>query len=114
VQPVVVLAMKAVNGGLFVVVFALLGEVVAPKRFAGLFSAAPSVALANLSVTLVDKGSHDARQNTIGMIVGALALIVFCVVARPAVARFRAATGSMIACGAWLVVAGGGYLAVLR
>jgi hypothetical protein len=40
VHPVVVLAVKALNGGLFVVAFALVGEVLDPKRFAGLFSAA--------------------------------------------------------------------------
>ncbi|MEA2502248.1 MAG: hypothetical protein QOD01_2359, partial [Actinomycetota bacterium] len=44
-----VLGLKAVNGGLFVVAFALVSEALKPKRFAGLFSAAPSVALANLA-----------------------------------------------------------------
>jgi len=37
--------------------------------------------LASLSVTIIDMGPHDARQNTIGMVVGAVALVVFCVVA---------------------------------
>ena len=109
-----VLAIKAVNGGLFVIAFALIGEICDPKRFAGLFSAAPSVALANLSVTIIDKGPHDARENVIGMMVGAVALVVFCLVARPAVARFNAKAGSSIACAGWLVVAVGGYLIVLR
>src|SRR4051794_19032002 len=71
VHQAIVLAVKALNGGLFVVAFALVGEVLEPKRFAGLFSAAPSVALANLSVTIIDKGPGDARQNAIGMLVGA-------------------------------------------
>jgi len=114
VHQALVLAVKALNGGLFVVAFALLGEVLEPKRFAGLFSAAPSVALANLSVTIFDKGPRDARQNTIGMLVGAVALILFCVVARRSVERFKAAAGSAIACGVWLVAAVGGYLVVLR
>ena len=109
-----VLAVKALNGGLFVVAFALVGEILDPKRFAGLFSAAPSVALANLSVTIIDKGPRDARQNAIGMLVGAVALVVFCVVARRSVERFKAAIGSAVACAAWLVVAVGGYLVVLR
>ncbi len=109
-----VLAIKAANGGLFVVVFALLGETLTPKRFAGLFSAAPSVALANLSVTIIDKGTGDARQNTIGMLVGAVALLCFCLAARRLVARFDAAIGSALACLVWLTVAVSGYLAVLR
>jgi uncharacterized membrane protein (GlpM family) len=111
---VVVLAIKALNGGLFVVAFALIGEVLDPKRFAGLFSAAPSVALANLSVTIVDKGPHDARQNAIGMMVGAVALIVFCLVARRSVERFEALIGSAMAGAAWLVVAVAGCVLVLR
>jgi len=111
---VLVLAIKAVNGGLFVVAFALIGEVLEPKRFAGLFAAAPSVALANLSVTIIDKGPHDARQNVIGMMVGAIALVVFCLVARRSIARFEAAIGSTVACAAWLVSAVSGYLLVLR
>ena len=37
----VVAAIRALNGGLFVIAFALVGEVLDPKRFAGLFSAAP-------------------------------------------------------------------------
>jgi uncharacterized membrane protein (GlpM family) len=114
VHTFVVLLIKAVNGGLFVVVFALLGEVLAPKRFAGLFSAAPSVALGSLSVTIIDKGTGEARQNTIGMLVGAVALVAFCVTARRLVQRFDAMRGSALACGAWLIVAVGGYLAVLR
>jgi uncharacterized membrane protein (GlpM family) len=111
---VAVLAVKAMNGGLFVVAFALLGEVLEPKRFAGLFSAAPSVALANLSVVLLTKGAADGKENAIGMIAGAIALIVFCVVARKLVARYDALIGSALACGVWLVVAVGLYAAVLR
>jgi hypothetical protein len=38
-------------GGIFVSVFAVLGDVLKPKRFAGLFGAAPSVALATLILT---------------------------------------------------------------
>jgi uncharacterized membrane protein (GlpM family) len=114
VHDIAVLAVKALNGGLFVVAFALLGAALDPKRFAGLFSAAPSVALANLSVTIVDKGPRDARQSAIGMLVGAAALVVFCLVARRSVERFKAAIGSAVACAAWLVVAVAGYLVVLR
>jgi uncharacterized membrane protein (GlpM family) len=114
VHQLVVLAIKAANGGVFVVLFALLGETLAPKRFAGLFSAAPSVALGSLSVTIFDKGTGDARQNTIGMLVGAVALVVFCVMARRLVARYDAIRGSALACGAWLAAAVGGYVVVLR
>ena len=53
------LGVKAVNGGLFVVLFSLIAEMLTPKRFAGLFSAAPSVALANLIVVIISKGHGE-------------------------------------------------------
>ena len=67
------LGIKAVNGGLFVVLFALLAEALEPKRFAGVFSAAPSVALANLIVVIVSKGHGEGIANTRGMAIGGLA-----------------------------------------
>jgi hypothetical protein len=45
----VILVIKGVAGGSLVVAFALLSEGLSPKRFAGLFSAAPAVALAGLT-----------------------------------------------------------------
>jgi hypothetical protein len=114
VHQTLVLALKALNGGVFVVAFALVGEVLEPKRFAGLFSAAPSVALASLTITIVDKGPHTARDAATGMIVGAVALVVFCLVARHSVERFKAALGSAVACVAWAAAAAAGYLTVLQ
>src|ERR1700716_2852851 len=73
VKAAVLLGLKAANGGLFVVVFALVSEVLTPKRFAGLFSAAPSVALANLAVIVATKGYAEAIANTRGMVIGAVA-----------------------------------------
>src|SRR4051812_22909578 len=102
-----ILAAKAVNGGLFVTGFALIGEMLKPKRFSGLFGAAPSVALANLLVVIVAKGHHEAGDNGIGMIVGALAMVAAALVAVPLIRRFRALRGSAVLCAAWLVLAGG-------
>jgi hypothetical protein len=38
--------LRTVMGGVFVTFFACLGDVIKPKSFAGIFGAAPSVALA--------------------------------------------------------------------
>jgi uncharacterized membrane protein (GlpM family) len=111
---VLVLAVKAVDGGLFVVLFALAGKAFQPKWFAGLFSAAPSVALANLLVVVVAKGHPDAVRNSIGMLFGAAGFVVFCVVARSALERFSALIASLLACLAWAVTAFGLYAVVLR
>jgi hypothetical protein len=110
---VVTVVVKALNGGLFVVAFALIGEISVPKRFAGVFSAAPSVALANLLVMLVAKGSAEARDQTTGMIVGAVAMTAACAIGVVSVRRLRALRGSLVLCGAWFAPAIAGYLLFL-
>lgn len=51
-------AVRFVAGGLIVSVFAMLGDVLRPNSFAGLFSAAPSVALVTLSLALIKQGPN--------------------------------------------------------
>jgi hypothetical protein len=99
------LALKALNGGVFVVAFALVGEVARPKRFAGIFSAAPSVALANLLVVIMMKGTHEGIDNSIGMLVGAVAMVTACAVGARLIRDQGALKGSVLACAVWLVVA---------
>ena len=102
---VAILAIKAIAGGSLVVVFALLSESLSPKRFAGLFSAAPSVALASLTVTLLDKGSHDARESAVGMLAGSAGMIAYAACAIPLLRRFNSGPAAVMALGGWLVVA---------
>lgn len=71
---VAVLAIRAVAGGFLVLAFALISEGLRPKRFAGLLGGSPAVAIAGLTITLLDKGAHDAHQSALGMIVGGVAL----------------------------------------
>jgi Protein of unknown function (DUF3147) len=47
---------QVIIGGLFVSAFAVLGDSLKPKSFAGLFGAAPSVALATLLLTIRSQG----------------------------------------------------------
>jgi Protein of unknown function (DUF3147) len=47
---------RFVVGGLVVSAFAIIGDLLKPKSFAGLFGAAPSVALATLSLTVAKEG----------------------------------------------------------
>ena len=47
---------RFIIGGMFVSVFAILGDLLEPKSFAGLFGAAPSVALATLLLTVHRQG----------------------------------------------------------
>jgi hypothetical protein len=62
-------------GGLFVTAFAVLGDVLKPKSFAGLFAAAPSVALASLLLTLHHQGRAYAASEAQAMIGGAVAFV---------------------------------------
>lgn len=104
------LAAKALNGGLLVVAFALVGEVLRPKRFAGLFGAAPSVAIANLAVIALGEGAAVASQSGQGMIVGALGMVGACLVGVPAVAKLGALKGSIVIWAAWVALASLGLL----
>jgi hypothetical protein len=51
-------------GGALVSAFALFGDVVRPKRLAGLFAAAPSVALATLALTASFSGTQFAEKRS--------------------------------------------------
>jgi hypothetical protein len=64
-------------GGLIVSIFAVVGDVLRPKGFAGLFGAAPSVALATLALTLLSEGKQYAALEARSMIAGAFAFLVY-------------------------------------
>lgn len=64
-------------GGLVVSVFALIGDLLKPKSFAGLFSAAPSVALATVGLTLGIKGASYVATEARSMIAGSVAFFVY-------------------------------------
>ena len=82
--------------------------------FAGIMSAAPSVAFANLLIVALSKGSAYGEREAQGMIIGAAAFVVAALAGRRLVSRLGGLKGSMAVCGVWLVLALGGYAAVLR
>lgn len=110
---VVVLIIKGLAGGGLVVAFALISESLSPKRFAGLFSAAPAVAIAGLVVTILDKGSHDARDSGLGMLAGAAGMVAYAAAVVPLLRRINSRAAAAGALGAWLVVAGACAVPVL-
>jgi hypothetical protein len=105
---------KGLAGGLGVVAFALLGQAGHPKRFAGLFAAAPAVAVASLSLTVALKGPAATVPYAQGMLIGSAGMLIYCLVSMYLVERLHALPGSVLAWLAWIVVAGGLYLAVGR
>jgi hypothetical protein len=63
--------------GIAVSVFAAFGDAIRPKSFAGLFGAAPSIALATILITLSQKGAPFAAVEGRSMIAGALAFAAY-------------------------------------
>ncbi|HVJ08931.1 MAG TPA: DUF3147 family protein [Acidisarcina sp.] len=59
-------------GGTIVSLFALLGDVLRPKSFAGLFGAAPSVALATIGLTIARNGPQYTSIEAHSMVWGAV------------------------------------------
>jgi Protein of unknown function (DUF3147) len=67
-------------GGTIISLFATIGDIVRPKGFAGLFAAAPSVALATLALTIAIEGRQFAATEARSMIVGAIAFVIYAIV----------------------------------
>ena len=93
-------------GGIVVSAFAMLGDILKPKNFAGLFGAAPSVALATLGIAIYQHGASHAASQSLSMMAGAIALAIYSVVVCHLLirARMRATMASIVV---WLVVAFG-------
>lgn len=71
---------RAIAGGVVVSLFALLGDLLKPKTFAGLFGAAPSIALATLVLTVMKEGREYASLEARSMIVGSIAFLLYALV----------------------------------
>ncbi|MGI8572935.1 MAG: DUF3147 family protein [Solirubrobacteraceae bacterium] len=102
---VLILAVKGLAGGTLVTAFALLSQGLSPKRFAGLFSAAPAVAIVGLTIALLDKGAHEAHQSAVGMLAGAAGMIAYAALAVSLLKRLRASRAALVSLTAWFVVA---------
>lgn len=76
-------------GGAFVSLFALVGDVLRPKRFAGIFGGAPSVALATLALTAVKSGPLTASLEARSMILSSLGFVLYVYLAQRALATGR-------------------------
>lgn len=103
-------------GGLVVSLFAVMGDVLKPKSFAGLFGAAPSVALATLALTIFTNGKGYAALEARSMIVGACSFFVYSCLCMRVMAKSRAGATVVTVSGlaVWFACAVGGWLAFLR
>jgi hypothetical protein len=109
-------ALRFLAGGVAVSAFATLGDMLRPKSFAGLFGAAPSIAIATLLITLSQKGAPFAAVEARSMIVGAFALAAYswvvCVLLKKLL--MSSWTATMAAMVIWFVAALGGSVAFFQ
>jgi len=111
-----VFLLRFLIGGSVVSAFALLGEILRPKSFAGLFGAAPSVALATLGLTIAHQGKMYAATEARSMIAGALGFVCYAAAASFLLLRNKgSALGVTVgAMPLWFVVAFGLWAGWLR
>ncbi len=108
--------LRLVVGGLAVSAFALFGDLLRPKSFAGLLSAAPAVATATLILTVMKEGSQYARIEARSMILGAVAFICYETVVSQFLIRRKCAVlpVTTVAMVVWFAVAFGLWFAKVR
>ena len=101
--------LRFLAGGVAVSVLAAFGDMLRPKSFAGLFGAAPSIALATLFITLWQKGPPVAALEGRSMIVGALALAAYSWTVCVLLERFMltSLTATLAAYAVWFAIAFG-------
>jgi hypothetical protein len=103
-------------GGLLVCAFATIGDILKPRGFAGLFGAAPSVAVASLIVSARSQGTLAAAADARAMMVGAVALLIYANVCLYLMGRrhLEAAPVTLLTLPVWLGAALGLWALLLR
>lgn len=86
------LILRFLIGGVIVSLFALLGDIFRPRSFAGLFGAAPSIALATIGLTITHDGKSYAALEARSMILGAIAFLVYSVAVSRVLVRYKPST----------------------
>ena len=106
--------MRFFIGGTVVSFFAVLAEMFRPKSFAGLFGAAPSIALATLGLTIASHGRNYAAIEARSMILGAVAFLCYAAATTWLLWRYkpRALTATLSLMPIWFGVSGVLWLVV--
>jgi hypothetical protein len=110
------LVIRFIIGGAVVCAFALIGDVLQPKSFAGIFGAAPSVALATLGLTFAKHGGSYVSIEGSAMIAGAVGLFAYSFVSGRLLIRKSAGAVSVssITMIVWAAISFGIWAMVLR
>jgi hypothetical protein len=110
------LLLRFLIGGFVVSTFATLGDLFKPKSFAGLFGAAPAVALATLVLTVSAKGASYAATESRSMIAGAIGFFFYASYVSWVLMRYhkKVLTVALSAIPVWFAVAFGLWQVWLR
>ncbi len=110
------LLLRFAVGGLVVSAFSVVGELLRPRSFAGIFGAAPSVALATLGLTFARHPPDYIVTEGRSMVAGGIAFVAYSLLGGWLVGTVHwptwVATGA--AWGLWLVVGIGLWAVLLR
>ena len=103
-------------GGVVVSGFATVGGLFKPTSFAGLFGAAPSVALATLALAIAKNGKAFTGTECRSMMAGAAGLCLYSILVTQLLGRFRisALTATLSATPLWFLTAFGLWRIFLR
>jgi uncharacterized membrane protein (GlpM family) len=109
------LLLRAALGGTLVSLFAAIGSAFEPKTFAGLFGAAPPIALASLAVAFRERGAEHVALLAKSMLLGALALLAYsiCCVTLLSLRGLHALASAALAWTSWGLVAGALFVVFL-
>lgn len=109
------LIVRFVAGGAMVSLFAAIGDMIQPKKLAGIFGAAPSVALVSLSLAYLTSGARYVTLEGRSLILGAAALLCYgLVVGWTLRGKAHAVIVAAVSWIAWLAVALGLWGVLLR
>jgi hypothetical protein len=110
------LVIRFIVGGTVVAAFALLGDLFQPKSFAGVFAAAPSIALATFALTASKSGLAYAGLEARSMMFGALAFLAYTLAVSASLVRHRGRprVAAFTCLWLWFAVAAAGWAVLAR
>ncbi|HEX4756750.1 MAG TPA: DUF3147 family protein [Terracidiphilus sp.] len=101
------LALRFLIGGSVVSLFSILGDVLKPKSFGGVFAGAPTIALATICLTAHQNGAHYTALEGRSMMAGAIAFFAYACLVSFILMRFKPSTFkcAALAMPVWCIVA---------
>lgn len=110
------LVVRFLVGGAVISLFAMFGDMLRPKSFAGLFGAAPSVALATVGLSIHQHGNGYVAYEARSMLLGAAGFFVYAAAASWILRRYKPGTlaTTLALLPVWVAVSFGLWIVMAR